>query len=232
MIAVRSAYYPDLLRGEGLDLVVFDEAAFMQASIWQEIVRPMLATTRGSAVFLSTPCGRNWFCDLFNIGNDPDETDWYACHCYTAENLEIEMEELESIRRQTSEHIWQTEYMAQFSDDAGQVFRGLNAAVEPAPAAPEPDHRYVAGIDWGRSRDYTAITVIDATTKQVVAIDRFNEVGWSLQQGRLRQIAETWNPKSSGLRQIPSANPISKPSSAPASASDPSRPPPNPNPHS
>ena len=57
-----------------------------------------------------------------------------------------------------------------------------------------PNHRYVAGIDWGRSRDFTAITIIDATTNQVVALDRFNQIGWALQRGRLRNIADTWNP--------------------------------------
>ena len=49
MIAVRSAHHPDNLRGEGLDLAVLDEAAYMQARVWHEIVRPMLTTTRGSA---------------------------------------------------------------------------------------------------------------------------------------------------------------------------------------
>ena len=52
MIAVRSAHHPDSLRGEGLDLVALDEAAFMQPRVWHEVVRPMLLTTRGSAIFL------------------------------------------------------------------------------------------------------------------------------------------------------------------------------------
>ena len=68
MIAVRSAFAPDYLRGDGLDLAVFDEAAFMRPEIWTEIVRPMLVTTLGSAVFLSTPRGANWFSDLFALG--------------------------------------------------------------------------------------------------------------------------------------------------------------------
>ena len=58
MIAVRSTHHPDNLRGEGLDLAVLDEAAFMEPRVWPEIVRPMLATSRGSALMLSTPFGR------------------------------------------------------------------------------------------------------------------------------------------------------------------------------
>ena len=72
MIAVRSAYHPDRLRGEGLDLVVLDEAAYMEARVWSEIVRPMIAQSRGSALFLSTHRGHNWFRDLYKIGLDPE----------------------------------------------------------------------------------------------------------------------------------------------------------------
>ena len=70
MVAVRSTHYPDNLRGEGLDIAILDEAAFMEGRVWSEVVRPMLVTTRGQAVFLSTPFGRNWFYALFQLGVD------------------------------------------------------------------------------------------------------------------------------------------------------------------
>ena len=79
MIAVRSAHQPDNLRGEGLDLAVLDEAAFMDRRVWSEIVRPMLATTQGSAMMLSTPFGRNWFYELFSRGRDPNfQSEWQS----------------------------------------------------------------------------------------------------------------------------------------------------------
>ena len=193
MIAVRSSHDPDHLRGEGLDLAVLDEAAFMEARIWQEIVRPMLATTQGRALFLSTPFGRNWFWDLFRLGEDAEEPDWAAFQFATESNQLIAREELASIRRQTSEQVWRAEYMAEFSDDQGQVFRGIRAAVRPLECAtPLAGHRYVAGVDWGRSIDYTAIAIIDASVGQLVALDRFNKVGWSLQRGRLQALTARW----------------------------------------
>ena len=193
MIAVRSSHHPDYLRGEGLDLAVLDEAAFMDARVWQEIVRPMLATTRGSALFLSTPFGRNWFWDLYRLGLDGEEPDWHSFHFSSGSNELIAPEELESIRRQTSEHVWRTEYLAEFDDDQGQVFRGIRRSLrELASPTPQAGHRYVAGVDWGRSVDYTAIAIIDATARQLVALDRFNQVGWSLQRGRLQALTERW----------------------------------------
>ena len=193
MIAVRSSHQPDYLRGDGLDLAVLDEAAYMEARVWQEIVRPMLATTQGRALFLSTPFGRNWFWDLFRLGMDAEEPDWAGFQFSTGSNELIAPEELAAIRRQTSEAVWRAEYLAKFDDDQGQVFRGIRAAVRPLPSpAPLAGHRYVAGVDWGRSIDYTAIAIIDATAGQLVALDRFNKVGWSLQRGRLQALTARW----------------------------------------
>ena len=193
MIAVRSAHHPDNLRGEGLDLAVLDEAAYMAPDLWSQVVRPMLTTTRGGALFLSTPWGRNWFWDKYRLGLDDDVPEWKSFHFTTASNRMIDREELASIRRQTTEHIWRTEYLAEFSDESGQVFRGIRAAVIPgAVEAPEAGHNYVAGVDWGRHHDYTVIVVIDATARRLVALDRFNNIGWSLQRGRLKAMAAHW----------------------------------------
>ena len=65
-IAVRSADNPQRLRGEGLDFLVMDEAAFVKPEVWQEVLRPTLTERKGSALFISTPIGRNnWFYDLW-----------------------------------------------------------------------------------------------------------------------------------------------------------------------
>lgn len=193
MIAVRSAHHPDNLRGEGLDLAVLDEAAFMEPRVWPEIVRPMLASTQGGALFLSTPFGRNWFWDLYRLGMDDEVPEWKSFQFSTESNPMIAREELASIRQQTTDQVWRTEYLAQFNDDSGQVFRGIRAAVIPGRvAAPEAGHVYIAGVDWGRQHDYTVIAVIDATARRMVALDRFNNIGWSLQRGRLKAMAAAW----------------------------------------
>ena len=196
MIAVRSAFNPDNLRGEGLDFAVLDEAAFINPKAWAEIVRPMLVTTRGRALFLSTPNGRNWFWDLYSIGLDPEENEWASFHFPTAANPLIEQEELQNIRRVTTEHIWRTEYDAAFLNAHGQVFRGLDQAAAPPPYdQPQPGHNYIAGIDWGRSHDFTAIAVIDAANGKMVALDRFKNASWNLQRQRLANIVNHWQPQ-------------------------------------
>ncbi len=196
VIEIQGAHVPDRLRGAGLDFVVLDEAARMAKGIWHEIIRPMLAQTQGAARILSTPKGRNWFWERHRDGLDPLRHEWAAFQCSTAESGLVDAAELASIQRHTAEHIWETEYQAQFADDQGAVFRRITDAAAPAPCSePQPGHAYVAGIDWGRSHDYTAIAVLDASTCKMVALERFNQVGWELQRQRLASLARKWRPQ-------------------------------------
>ena len=196
MIAIRTAHNPDKLRGPGLDFAVLDEAAFMPARIWHNVIRPMLATTRGVARFLSTPNGRNWFWERLRDGLDPLKEEWAAFQFRTGQSDLVDAAELQSLRESTPEHIWEIEYQAKFTDDRGQVFRRITDAAAPAPYhQPQPGHAYVAGVDWGRSKDYTAIAVLDASNGKMVALERFNQVGWELQRDRLTQIVKKWRPQ-------------------------------------
>ena len=54
-IAVRSADSPHRLRGEGLDFLVMDEAAFVKEDVWHQVLRPTLTERKGGALFISTP---------------------------------------------------------------------------------------------------------------------------------------------------------------------------------
>jgi hypothetical protein len=194
-ISIRSAHQPDNLRGAGLDFVVLDEAAFMLPNVWSEIIRPMLLERRGGALFISTPYGRNWFWQIYQLGLDSAQTEWRSFHYTSYDNPLISKDEIDAIRRTTPERVFRAEYLAEFIDDEGQVFRGVSeAATAPTDAQPLCGRLYVAGIDWGRAHDYTVITVIDAETRHVVALDRFNHVGWELQRGRLKALCERWQP--------------------------------------
>lgn len=192
-IAIRSTHDPDNLRGAGLDFAVLDEAAFMQPSVWPQVVRPMLMDSDGGAMFLSTPYGRNHFWELYKLGLDPEEPQWASFHFSSYENPLIPRAELGAIRRVTPERVWREEYMAEFVEDSGRVFRRIHeAATAPRDALPVGGRRYVAGVDWGRENDYTVIAVLDAETRQMVALDRFREIGWEQQRGRLRTLCERW----------------------------------------
>ena len=63
-VSFRGSDNADALRGDTLSHAVLDECATMRSEVWREIVQPMLLVKKGSADFLSTPKGRNWFFEI------------------------------------------------------------------------------------------------------------------------------------------------------------------------
>ena len=117
-IGVRSADNPQRLRGEGLDFLVMDEAAFCKPEVWAEVLRPTLTERKGSALFISTPIGRdNWFYDLWEQAEDADN--WARFRFSTTDNPRIDPEEVEAARKEVGSIVFAQEYLAEFVD-AGQ----------------------------------------------------------------------------------------------------------------
>jgi phage terminase large subunit-like protein len=196
VIRVQSGHDPDALRGAGLDFVVLDEAAYLHQDVWHAAIRPALADRRGEALFLSTPNGRNWFWGLYMLGQNPAHTQWKSWRFPTSANPLIDPAEIAAARDLLPERLYRQEYEAEFLADAGAVFRNVETAATVAPgSAPELGESYIFGVDWGRDNDYTCIAVLAAQARRLVALDRFNEIGWGLQRGRLVTLYEKWRPE-------------------------------------
>lgn len=191
-VQVRSADDPQSLRGEGLDLAICDEAAFMAEAAWGEALRPALSDREGRAIFISTPKGRGWFWRIWQQAADRD--DWQAFRFPTAGNPFIACDEIEAARRQLPDRVFRQEYLAEFVEDGGGVFRGIPAVATGKPRDAEDDHDYIIGIDWGKHEDWTVAIVIDATERRVVAMDRFQRIDYRLQVGRLETLVDEYQP--------------------------------------
>jgi hypothetical protein len=55
-------------------------------------------------------------------------------------------------------------------------------------------HEYVVGVDWGKSEDFTAISVVSLTTMQEVHLERFNKIDYVFQAKRLAAVAARFKP--------------------------------------
>jgi len=192
-IAVRSADNPDSLRGEGLDFVVMDECAFIAEAAWTEAIRPALSDRMGRAVFISTPKGRNWFWRVFQNARDRD--DWCSWRLPTADNPYIDPTEIDAARRSLPEMVFRQEYLAEFVDEAGGVFRRvIEAATAEEQAEPQAGHQYVMGVDWAQQHDFTVIAVMDVTTQKLAYMDRFNQIDYNVQRNRLLALVRRFRP--------------------------------------
>lgn len=70
VLEAKSLENPDSLAGEALDLVIIDEAALDPTiyDVWVQMLKPTLMDKSGSAVFISTPRGRNGFYKMYLMG--------------------------------------------------------------------------------------------------------------------------------------------------------------------
>lgn len=109
----------ETIRGfAGVSLLVIDEAARVSDVLYQA-VRPMLAVTAGRMICLSTPWGkRGFFYECWNGGEDWERTRVTAPEC-----PRIPKSFLEEEKRCLPDNVFRQEYMCEFADAEGAVFR-------------------------------------------------------------------------------------------------------------
>lgn len=122
-ILVRGADNPDSLRGVSLTYLVLDECAFIKQDVWEKILRAALSDRKGRALFISTPSGRNWFYDVFNLGQSGEDEEWKSWHFTTQDNETIDPKEIEAAKRTLSSFAFKQEYLSSFDTSGADVFK-------------------------------------------------------------------------------------------------------------
>lgn len=107
-ITLFGADNPDSLRGITLWGVIFDEYSQQPSNIWTEIISPTLSSTRGWAVWIGTPKGKNAFYRLYE--DNIDSEDWYTALLKASESGILPEEELAIQRKNMSEDEYLQEY--------------------------------------------------------------------------------------------------------------------------
>lgn len=190
-LSVYSADNPDSIRGMAFDLVIIDEASRVSEEAWTDAIQPTLADRAGTALLISTPHGRNWFYREWLRGKAM--TDRMASfQAPTIDNPSPQIKDaFERARESVSDKTFRQEWMAEFVDDSGGVFRGVHSAIRAQRLdVPAANTTYVAGLDWALSGDYTVLTIVDQAKGEVVHIDRFTGQDYSLQRARIAALCE------------------------------------------
>ncbi len=196
-VTMRSAHDPESLRSEGLDLAVFDEAAFTNLDIaWKHSVRPALMDRLGRAYFLSTPFGQNAFFKLWKRGLDwRPGSSWKSWRFQSFQNPFLPREEESALREEFDleagdDSIRRQETEAEFLADAAGVFRNVEGMLSDDLVLGRPPHRgcrHVLGWDPAKFEDFNGVILVDATCRELVLIDRTRRIDLTEQ---LRKIVE------------------------------------------
>lgn len=158
MISLKGADNPDSLRGVSLTAAVLDEFVFMDKNIWYEVIRPSLSDQRGSALFITTPYGKNnWGYDIFCMDKESDN--WKSFTFTTLDGGFVDASEIEEARRELDTRTFNQEYLASFENYGNTIAYTFNRE-EHVKRLTDPDIRQLhIGIDFNNSPITAAVMV-------------------------------------------------------------------------
>jgi len=151
VVQLAGADYSDSLRGISADLIVVDEFCFVQDFQSQmAALRPMLGTTQGRMLLISTPAGGgNYAHELYERAGTEEAVDWERFTFTSVDGGWIPESEVESQRATMDAALFRQEYFASFETLSGicyPEFGGLNISPQADDGGP-----LVVGMDFNVS---------------------------------------------------------------------------------
>jgi len=207
-IKLKGSDRPDTLRGVSLAYVVMDEYAFMKPEVWDLIISPALADSKGSAMFIGTPEGKNHFYELWKAASDFEE--WESFHFNSLDNPLIDPKELDKARERMSKEAFRQEFEASFEAAGGGSFKESDFIY--MDKSPEQGNIFIAvdpagfgeGTGMVKSKlnklDETAIAVVEVSASGWFIIDIIHG-RWGIRETSLQIIkaAKQHQPVSVGI---------------------------------
>ena len=181
-----SAERPEMMEGFGYDFAILNEAGLIlkKQSLWVNTLYPMVK--HAMVRIIGTPKGKNTFESLFIK---------YPHYSFTVYDSPYwTPEEIEEAKSTMTQEAYAQEMMADFIDGAGAVFRNIYENISGELLnSPLKGKRYVLSADLAKHQDFTVIMIGDTETRQVVFHDRFNQIDWGLQKGRIISAYQKFN---------------------------------------
>jgi hypothetical protein len=166
------------IRGQSVDLLVIDEASFVDADIWSAARYTTIARPGSRVVLASTPWGgqSHWYATAFRAGQRGEEG-FAAWHWPSTASPLVDESLLAIWRRSTTDREYRREVLAEWVDDSGAYFAGedLSGAVVDYDLVAPVDARgrvATAGVDWGMVRDSSALVIMAEVGDGDLPVDR------------------------------------------------------------
>ncbi len=180
----RSLDDPERARGQGLDGVWLDEAAFIAERAWQ-VLEPSLAENAGVAISTTSPAGFDWTYDAFfkkaTIDHEPG---YWAAQFETLDNPMFQQspvlrQKVEAARRSMPADVFAAEYQGRDVNFSGSVYGSLiepqilrddTAVQKLIPEWPNlsSTRAIVIGLDSGADHPFGAVLVVPTPAGLVI----------------------------------------------------------------
>lgn len=157
------------LRGYTAHQIIIDEAAFVPEDVITKVAMPMLATTGGTMIMLSTPLDRTHY--FYKAFTSPD---WSKYQFKTSDSPLVTKEFLEQQKLEIGERQYNQEYNAEFVDEDSTYFSNelIRSCIHTCSSvsceycdilsgARQPSGYLFAGYDPGGMSDPAALAVVE-----------------------------------------------------------------------
>lgn len=198
-ISIKSADRPDTLRGESLDFIIIDEAAFIPEYVWTNVLLGSMGAREGAqALFISTPNGKNWLYKLYCMGQEDHPTydpNWKSWRFPSNTSPYFQKDLFNAAKKTLTKAAFEREFLASFESSDSTVFTNLDDWCVLKPRFATEDDYIIMGVDFGRKNDYTVANIFDRNTGHQLAIERFQEPSLETQVTILKKLVQRWDPQ-------------------------------------
>tara|TARA_R110002153_G_scaffold211463_4_gene364109 strand:- start:528 stop:1826 length:1299 start_codon:yes stop_codon:yes gene_type:complete len=189
-IQAKSADDPTSLQGDRVTAAFVDEAHDLNPEAWGNFM-PALADSDGRLVAIGIARGKGNFRTYWQIGQEADPR-YYSASVTSLEHPNITEDALEEFRRDLTDAQFRQQYLAEWVEDDGQVFKNFDDCFDSDWESPQ-DSQYLMGLDLGKIHDFTVAYVVDVAKMQFVATDRFNGLDYTLLGPRIANLYKRYN---------------------------------------
>ena len=194
IIKFRSAAQEESLRGESVDYLIIDEAAFIKEEVYQAILLPMLNVRGKKCLIVSTPKGKNWYYYHVLKGLSGTNTKYKSFQFNSSDNPHSNPDIIELARQSMPDVLFKQEYLAEFVDSAAIFERIKELSTSKLIASPVSGHQYYGGVDIGMKGDYTVISLLNQDGA-LVYYDRFTDLPAPQLKERLKKTLDLFKPR-------------------------------------
>lgn len=186
---------PRSMQGERVTAAFVEETQDFNEDAWKMLL-PALIDSQGILFCIGVPWGRSRWLTLFELGRSKQDG-YYSASVPTTANPSITDEMLVKLSQGMTEIEIKAHLYAEWVKEYGAVFRNpdeiFDAEEDGFIPGPEKGHSYVIGVDIGKMYDYTVTYVMDVSTMDIVARDRYNHMDYTIAAEKVAGLAANWH---------------------------------------
>lgn len=191
----RSADNPENIEGFAYKFIILNEAGIIlkNRKLWENTIAPMMMDYSPYVWIGGTPKGKGLFYELYMKAKDKEKhPEMRAFHYPSYVNPFLSKDAIKNLIDDMPEYVKKQEIDAEFIENSSGVFRNIEKCAVAEPEEPVAGKIYFGGVDLARLQDFTVISIIDDTGKQVF-FDRFNIIDWKIQKERIKKAILKYN---------------------------------------